>query len=480
MKKLFILLFPGTILIIAAFLPAYSQMPAAISVEPANATVYDEITLTFDPAEACFENGSLAGLTSIAMHSGVTINGSAWQNVVVFNGSGANGQPPTLILNPDGTYSIIFTPYDFYGFAIGANVTQICAVFNNGTDWTQDGRDFQQGGTICMDFFIPILPGVSPVPGINSILPNTAQQGESVNVNIFGINTHFQTAGTVAWLSYTDDSIGFQSIYAVNDTLISAQLTIPVDAALGFWNVNIDNPLDGLMTLINGFEITDDSIPVYPFAITLTPANATAYDEVTLTLDARLSCPYGGLFDADSVLIHSGVTIGGNVWQYVVSFDGSGANGQVPELTYNGDTTWSLVFIPLEFYGVPAGTYVEAINCVFNGGSWTSGEGKNFDPDGNCIDFSIPLAYATGINKVNHNQIMVYPNPATHTLKMYSEFQIHYFEILNCQGITISSEIEISGNRAQADLSNLANGLYVLIIEDETGYRTAVKFSKNN
>jgi len=477
MKKSSRIIFSCIIGLTLAITPVtYGQMPDAITIEPVNATVYDEITLTFDPAEACFQSGSLSGLPGIAMHSGVTINGSTWQNVIVYNGTGVNGQPPTLSSNPDGTFSIVYTPYDFYGFAVGANVTQICAVFNNGTDWTQDGRDFQPGGTNCMDFFIPILPGIPPLPGINSIVPNQGEQGALLNVNIFGINTHFQNAGTVTWLSLLSDSIGIPSLYAVNDTLISAQLSIPVAASVGFWDVNVANPVDGLMTLTGGFEVKDDTIPVYPFAITLSPANASAYDEVTLTLDARLSCPEGALFEADSVMMHSGVTIGGSGWQYVVNFDGLGANGQPPKLIYNGDTTWSIVFTPLEFYGVPSGTYVEAVNCVFNGGAWTAGEAKDFDDGGNCIDFVVPLAYATGIKSVEFNSIKLFPNPAMDILNVYSESPLRFVTIINCQGKEVSFSEEVTGIYHSVDIQHLLPGIYLLRAEGADGSFSVSRF----
>ena len=137
---------------------AFSQMPAAITIEPENATVFDEITLTVDINQACWEAGSLSGAPYIAMHSGVTLNGNAWQYVINFDGIGANGQTPILSSNGDDTYSITFIPYEFYGFPAGGTVTQICGVFNNGNNWNQDARDFDAGGVDCMDFFIPILP----------------------------------------------------------------------------------------------------------------------------------------------------------------------------------------------------------------------------------------------------------------------------------------------------------------------------------
>ncbi len=128
-----------------------------------------------------------------------------------------------------------------------------------------------------------------------------------------------------------------------------------------------------------------------PYAITIDPPTASAWDEITLTLDANMSCPEGALLTADSVMMHSGVTIDGVIWQNVIAFDGTGIDGTKPKLTSNGDGTWSMTFIPAEFYGIAEGANVTAINCVFNGGAWTAGEGKAFDENGNCVDFVVPF-----------------------------------------------------------------------------------------
>jgi hypothetical protein len=46
------------------FIPLQPSMPAAISLEPQDGTAYDELTLTFDPAEACSEFATLTGSPS--------------------------------------------------------------------------------------------------------------------------------------------------------------------------------------------------------------------------------------------------------------------------------------------------------------------------------------------------------------------------------------------------------------------------------
>ena len=137
----------------------FAQMPAAITITPANATAYDELTITFDPADACHESGSLSGAPSVSMHSGVIpINGSPtnWMHVVEYNGTGNNGMSPVLNDNGDGTYSITFIPFQYYGFPNGTIITHIVAVFNNGNDWTTDGRDYDSNGSSCIDFVIPL------------------------------------------------------------------------------------------------------------------------------------------------------------------------------------------------------------------------------------------------------------------------------------------------------------------------------------
>jgi len=133
-----------------------AQMPAAITMEPSDATVFDSISLTFNPTLACFQNASLAGVPIVYMHSGVTTSAGDWQNVVDYNHTGANGQTTHLLPNPDGTYTIHYRPSAFYGIAEGAIVTRLCMVFNDGQWGSKDGRDVDPAGPNCMDFFIPL------------------------------------------------------------------------------------------------------------------------------------------------------------------------------------------------------------------------------------------------------------------------------------------------------------------------------------
>ncbi len=155
MKKVLLTLI--NLLLLAAITNVLAQMPAAISLDPANPTAEETFTITFDPAAACFESGTLVGGTSVAMHSGVELaDGTQWNHVIEFDNTGANGLAPNFTDNGDGTFSFTYNPLEFYGFPSGTVVTKICAVFNNGTDWTTDGRDYDASGSACQDFFIPL------------------------------------------------------------------------------------------------------------------------------------------------------------------------------------------------------------------------------------------------------------------------------------------------------------------------------------
>ena len=478
MKKRIQFLILIALLVVLGNSALIAQMPAAIDIQPANATVYDEITLTLTLDEACFENGSLLGAAYVAIHSGVTINGNAWQKVVNFNGTGANGQSPILNFVSPGVYAITYIPAEFYGILPNEVVTQICAVFNNGSNWNQDARDFQSGGTNCADFFIPINPGSPPGdPFLHSIVPDFGDIGDDVSVQVFGLNTHFQSSPTTGWLENGGDMIEFNSVFAINDTLISAVISIPATATIGNWDVKVENEADDLLVLANGFSVEDTAL-ILPMAISIEPPYATAYDELTLTLDTKLACPDGGLYSPDSVMMHSGVEIAGTQWQYTVSFDGTGMDGQVPKLTDNGDSTWSITFTPVDFYGFPSGSVVEAINCVFNGGDWTLGEAKDYDSNGGCVDFVVPLYTSTSVVFEKASGYSIFPNPAITTLQIKSTSPIKTYRIISLTGSSLILGEGLFKSSLSVNISNLKTGIYILEITNEHNAIERFKFLK--
>ncbi len=348
---------------------ASAQMPEAINIEPEGATAFEEFTLTLDASKSCPQD-ALFHADSVMMHSGVNIDGTAWQNVVDFDALGANGQQPKLV------------------------------------------------------------------------------------------------------------RIG----------------------------------------------------PGFPAAITLSPGYVTAWDEVTITLDAKKSCPVGDLFDADSVMMHSGMNVNGQAWQNVVEFNGEGANGQKPKFTDNGDSTWSFTFVPADFYGVAEDDTVTEINCVFNAGDWSLGEGKDFDADSNCVDFTIPIGQPdafkwaitykpsdfygfdesvtvteincvfnagaweagegkdydadsncvdfvvplsqTGIHEAILNAFKLYPNPVGDELHISNLDGVEEIEIYTITGTVVKSFDNITTETFTINTSDLRSGVYFLSVRNKNAVLT--------
>lgn len=351
-----------------------AQMPVAITIEPEDATAWDEITLTLDVTESC-PSEALFPAGVVMIHSGVTIDDAAWQNVVDFDGIGADGTSPEL------------------------------------------------------------TPATGPLPA----------------------------------------------------------------------------------------------------AISMSPRYAMATDTITITLDTRLSCPDSSLLGADSIKIHSGVTLDGAGWSNVIAFDAMGANGQSTHLMNNGDSTWtitlvpsefygvesgevtaincvfnggdwplgeakdfdlegncmdfniplateytytwSIVFMPADYYGIEEGTSVSAINCVFNGGAWDLGEGKDFENDSTCMDFTIPLTVSSvGENKAH--SLVLYPNPVQNILTVEKLDGANHVEVYNIIGSKVISIEDIRNDAVQINTSDLTPGVYFINVYTQNGVQTA-KFLKD-
>ena len=160
-------------------------MPAAITIEPGNGTGWDEITLTLDPSQACVPDGkgSVAGAAKVFMHSAAVLFDqkedfeakSVWGAVGIdYDAEPKDGvhTETALLPNGDGTYSITFTPGDYYGVEEGSTIIGITAVFNSGT-WDNECKDNADDG--CGDFFIP-LTYTDPTPALKFKLDLTYQE----------------------------------------------------------------------------------------------------------------------------------------------------------------------------------------------------------------------------------------------------------------------------------------------------------------
>lgn len=148
-----------------------------------------------------------------------------------------------------------------------------------------------------------------------------------------------------------------------------------------------------IFTLVAMLVFTGLTMAQMPDAITIEPENATAQDTIKLWLNTNHTCPDGALDTATNIHIHSGANLDGTQWQNVVSYDSTDSEGNsITALTQENDSMWYIQMVPAEFYSVPDTSTMIELDAVFNNGTWDA-EGKDFDDEGNCTDFLIPLKY---------------------------------------------------------------------------------------
>ena len=104
-----------------------------------------------------------------------------------------------------------------------------------------------------------LSPGGTP-PEIVLVSPDNANQGQSVSVDISGMNSNFGmgTSTTPVWLTQGTSTIYSGSVILNTLTSVAAFFTIPFNASVGFWDVSVWSPLDGIVTMLNGFYIDWD------------------------------------------------------------------------------------------------------------------------------------------------------------------------------------------------------------------------------
>lgn len=141
-------------------------------------------------------------------------------------------------------------------------------------------------------------------PNLATISPNTSPAEQSVTVTITGYNTNFLDAAASIDVNLSDgiSTIPATAVLTITNTLLTADFDIPIDAALGDWDINVTNDLDGPMVIPDAFIITERYFPrilsaTPPFArqgdtltVTLT-GYQTAFSQLTATSDVWLTQP---------------------------------------------------------------------------------------------------------------------------------------------------------------------------------------------
>ena len=217
-------------------LPEYTQQSIAdiVWVEPVGTDGTEEITLTFDPRNACVPEWaeSLIGAPQVGIHSSAVLEedpDASWYHIIQFDQPGVDGTSPVLTPNEDGTYSMTFTPSLFYGTG-DAPMKGISAVFNDGNGWTKEGKAFGANG--CKDFYIPL--GLSG-GNVNALLFDGVDDWVNINKALTPLLSDDAGYTIEAWMK-TDAygviaAMGYADGWGPNNVLFNMY-----DSRLGYWD----------------------------------------------------------------------------------------------------------------------------------------------------------------------------------------------------------------------------------------------------
>jgi hypothetical protein len=124
-----------------------------------------------------------------------------------------------------------------------------------------------------------LVVGSAQAQEITSVIPNSASQGEILDVTITGANTI--TADV--WFSQGSLTITPVSGQTQSNTSMTAKFDIAANAAVGLWSVNVQQINDqGIVTLQNGFVI-NAAIPVPAAPLLISPADDAVVNDNTPT-----------------------------------------------------------------------------------------------------------------------------------------------------------------------------------------------------
>jgi hypothetical protein len=139
--------------------------------------------------------------------------------------------------------------------------------------------------------FLPVIAAAQP--SIVSVVPNSANRGDNVGVQITGQNTVFQQDSettSIVWLSQGASRIDGTNVNVASATSLTATFPIPTDAPFGLWDVNVEQVGGaGTVTLVGGFTILGAVCSITDLAAgtqsACDPATNTYTQEVVVTFE---------------------------------------------------------------------------------------------------------------------------------------------------------------------------------------------------
>jgi len=206
-----------------------------VTTEPEFATQNDSLIIFFDATKG--DQGLMGYTGNVYVHTGVTINGNRWQNVIGDWGNDSN-QPELTRMSSDLYKLVIGDPHIFYGVNAGTEITELSFVFRSEGADGPTGRDVG-GNDIFLEFFTSGISVVMVSPEINN------QFGDPRRTPIFAeIGDTVQFEIRVALIETEIDTLilfhNEEKIYSVTDSILNYDFIISSTGQHHFRAVAID------------------------------------------------------------------------------------------------------------------------------------------------------------------------------------------------------------------------------------------------
>ena len=289
---------------------------------------------------------------------------------------------------------------------------------------------FYRNLTICFVLFILLFNARVSGQIITSVNPGVGYLGSALTVSVSGQSTNFGqgTSTTFVWFSQGSSTIiNSDAISVVNSTLVTAKFTFSNVLPTGFYDVNVYNDFNGLMTMYNGFYLNPNPNP--PKIISANPASANQGQTLGVTISGQ-NTNFGQGSSTTSVWFQQGSS---TIYPYVYNF-------------VNATTINALFKIPSNalpgYYDVNGFNYIDGYMTL---------------PGGFLVG-------AVGITELNEKlNVLIYPNPSNgkFNVTINSPLTTHHSQIhvYNELGEKIYTTA-IHNLQSTLDISSYPQGIY--------------------
>ncbi|MGJ8683331.1 MAG: alpha-amylase family glycosyl hydrolase [Nonlabens sp.] len=221
------------ILLLLLAVLGFAFAKAQVTTNPSTPTQTDQVTLIFDATGTALENTT----GTFYAYTGVTINGTRWQNIPNTSFTDNTTAPPFVNTGGNIYQLTLGTSLDaFYGVTAGDVVSEICLVVRNANATVQTNPDI----------FLPVFQ-----PGLNTLI--TAP----TNGEIFNLNQTITLTGDASQTANLEFKVNNTSVATTNAATISTPYTF---TTTGGHNIEL--------TADNGAQQVSDVISVYVPAAT--------------------------------------------------------------------------------------------------------------------------------------------------------------------------------------------------------------------